>query len=171
MATLEINNSVIQLGDKKLVFSKSGYSFEDWVTKDLPYSERITLPETPLLNTIFFRPYSPEIIGQKFSKFATYKYKDNGKIVSSGIAKLLEFNNNREYELQLIDGSFNLFENLKGKLNKLDVESSDFVFNTTAYNSLKILNSSVWLWAASSMHEEKILSSIYKFRKGSQIMN
>lgn len=158
MATLEINGNVVELGNNKLVFSKSGYSFEDWITKDIQYSERVTLPETSLLNSIFFRPYSPEITGQKFSKFYQYKYKDNGKIVSSGVAKVLDFNNKSEYEIQLIDGSFDLFENLKGKLNKIDLESSDFIFNISSYNTLKVLNSSVWIWAASSMHEDKILA-------------
>ena len=157
MAELTIDNEIIELGNNKLVFSKSGYSFEDWITKDIPYSERVTLPETSLLNSIFFRPFSPDITGQKFSKFHTFKYKDNGKIVFSGIAKLLKFNESKEYELQLLDSSFELFENLKDKLNALDFESSDFVFNQTTYTTLKVLNSSVWIWSASSMHDEKIL--------------
>ena len=158
MAQLIINNEVVELGNNKLVFSKSGYSFVDWITKDIPYSERVTLPETSLLNSIFFRPFSPDITGQKFSKLYTYTYKDNGKIVSSGIAKLLKFNESKEYELQLLDGSFELFENLKDKLNALDLESSDFIFNAAAYTTLKVFNSSAWIWSASSMHEEKILA-------------
>lgn len=158
MAELTIDNQIVELGDAKLVFSKVGYSFEDWVTKDIPFSERVTLPETSLLNSIFFRPFSPDITGQKFSKFHTFKYKDNGKIVFSGIAKLLKFSDNKEYELQLLDASFELFENLKNKLNQLDFESSDFTFNSSAYTTLKVLNSSVWIWSASSMHEEKILA-------------
>jgi len=157
MAELLIDGKNVELGNNKLVFSKSGYSFEDWLTKDIPYSERVTLPETSLLNSIFFRPYSTEIIAKKFSKFHSYKYRDNGKIVSSGIAKLLKFNENREYEIQLLDGSFELFENIKGQLNLLDFESSDFTFNGAAYTAKKILNTSVWLWSASSMHEEKTL--------------
>jgi len=159
MAVLTIDNIEVDLGNSRLVFSKSGYSFEDWVTKELPYSERITLPESGLLNQIFFRPFSNEITGKKFSKFHTFKYKDNGKIVFSGICKLLKFNENREYELQLLDSSFELFENLKEKLNKLDVESSDFTFNSTAYGTLKVLNTSVWIWSASSTHEDKILAN------------
>ena len=158
MAQLIINNEIVELGNNKLVFSKSGYSFEDWLTKDIPFSERVTLPETSLLNSIFFRPFSPEITGQKFSKLYSYKYKDNGKIVSSGIAKLLKFNESKEYELQLLDGSFELFENIKDKLNALDFESSDFTFNSSAYTTLKVLNSSAWIWSASSMHDEKILA-------------
>lgn len=158
MAQLTIDNEIIELGHSKLVFSKSGYSFEDWKTKDIPYSERVTLPETSLLNSIFFRPFSPEIIAQKFSIFHTFKYKDNGKIVFSGVAKLERFNENREYEIQLLDSSFELFENLKDKLNALNHESSDFTFNSSAYTTLKVLNNSVWIWSASSMHEEKILT-------------
>jgi hypothetical protein len=159
MAVLTIDNYEIELGNSRLVFSKSGYSFEDWITKELPYSERITLPESGLLNQIFFRPYSSEITGKKFSKFHTFKYKDNGKIVFSGVCKLLKFNSNRQYEIQLLDSSFELFENLKEKLNQLDLESYDFTFNSTAYNTLKVLNSGVWIWSASSTHQEKILSN------------
>lgn len=158
MAQLAINDNIVPLGNAKLVFSKAGYSFDDWLTKDIAVSERVTLPETSLLNSIFKRPYSPEITGEKFSKFNRFKYIDNGKIVLSGICKLLKFNNNKEYELQLIDGSYELFENLKNKLNAMDVDSSDFTFNTANYDSLKTLNGTVFIWAASSMHEEKILS-------------
>jgi len=158
MATLKIDNYDIPLGNSKLVFSKSGYSFYNWITKDIPYSERVSLPETSLLNSIFFRPFASEIQAKKFSKFHSFKYIDNGKIVFAGICKLLKFSENREYEIQLIDGSFDLFENLKNKLNKLDFEHSDFTFNSTAYNSLKLLNNSAWIWSASSMHLEKILS-------------
>jgi len=158
MAQLKIDNQIVQLGKAKLVFSKSGYSFENWLTKDIPYSERVSLPETSILNSIFSRPFASEIHAQKFSKFHTFNYIDNGKIVFSGICKLLSFTENREYEIQLIDGSFDLFENLKNKLNKLDFESSDFTFNASAYTSLKVLNSSAWIWSASSMHESKILS-------------
>ncbi|MFA6185486.1 MAG: hypothetical protein WC720_05080 [Candidatus Shapirobacteria bacterium] len=159
MAVLTIDNYEIELGNSRLVFSKSGYSFEDWLTKDITYSERITLPESGLLNQIFFRPFSSEITGKKFSKFHNFKYKDNGKIVFSGICKLLKFNENRQYEIQLLDSSFELFENLNGKLNKLDLESFDFVFNSTAYNTLKVINSGVWIWPASSTHQEKILAN------------
>jgi hypothetical protein len=159
MAVLTIDNYEIELGNSRLVFSKSGYSFEDWITKDITYSERITLPESGLLNQIFFRPFSSEIAGKKFSKFHNFKYKDNGKIVFSGICKLLKFNENRQYEIQLLDSSFELFENLNGKLNKLDLESYDFVFNSTAYNTLKVINSGIWIWPASSTHQEKILSN------------
>lgn len=157
MAVLEIDNNVVELGNSKLVFSKASYSFTDWLTKEIQYSERITLPETSLLNSIFKRPFSPDISAQKFSKFHTYKYKENGKIVSKGVAKFLRFNNNREYEFQLLDSSYELFENIKNNLNALDLESSDFTFNAASYNTLKVLNSSVWIWSASSMHEDKTL--------------
>jgi len=158
MAILKIDNYEVSLGNNNLVFSKSAYSFQDWITKDIPYSERITLPETSLLNTIFFRPYSPEITGQKFSRNHTFKYLDNSKIVNSGIARLLSFNDNNEYEVQLIDSSFNLFSNIDGILSDLDFESSDFTYNSGSYADKRVLNSSVWIWSASSMHTDKILA-------------
>ncbi len=159
MAQLIIDGQEIETGESKLVFSKSGYSFEDWLTKDIPYSERVTLPETSLLNSIFKRPNSPDIYASKFSKFHTFKYKDNGKIVFSGVCKLLSFNENKEYEIQLLDSSFDLFENLNNDLNALSLDSYDFTFNSTSYNTLKVLTSSIWLWCASSMHEDKILAN------------
>ena len=159
MAQLIIDGYEIELGESKLVFSKSGYSFEDWLTKDIPYSERITLPETSLLNSIFKRPNSPDIYFPKFSKFHTFKYKDNGKIVFSGVCKLLSFNENKEYEIQLLDSSFDLFENLNNDLTALSLDSYDFTFNSASYNTLKVLTSSIWLWCASSMHEDKILAN------------
>ena len=158
MPELIIDNETVQLGNNKLVFSKAGYSFEDWITKDITYSERITLPETSLLNSIFSRPMQPAIQGEKFSKYRSFKYKDNGKIVFSGISKLLGFNDNKEFEIQLLDGSFELFENMENKLNALDLSSDDFTFNGTSYGTLKVLTSSVWIWSASSMHQDKILS-------------
>jgi len=158
MPELTIDGNAVDLGTSRLVFSKKGYSFEDWLTKDIPYSERITLPETSLLNSIFFRPFSQDIQGQKFSKFHNYKYRDNGKIVSSGIAKLEGFNESRQYELQLLDGSFALFQSINDNISALDFESSDFIFGTSSYTAMKVLNASVWIWAASSMHEEKTLS-------------
>jgi hypothetical protein len=158
MAELTINDIQIPLGDKKLVFSKAGYSFNKWLTKEIPISERVRLPETSLLNSIFKRPNNTDITGSKFSKFYRFKYTDNSKIVASGTAKLLSFSDNKEYEIQLIDGSFILFEALKNDLNALDVDSSDFIFNAGSYTTLKTLNSSLWIWSASSMHEDKILT-------------
>lgn len=158
MGVLTINSEIVPLGETKLVFSKTGYSFDNWLIKDIPYSERVTLPETSLLNSIFKRPGDTSISGKKFNKFYSYKYTDNGKIVSSGIVKLFGINENREYELQLLDSSYELFESTKqGKINEIGVDSSDFIFNSTSYSSLKTLNSSLVIWCASSMHEEKTL--------------
>jgi hypothetical protein len=158
MPELKIDGNIVELGTSRLVFSKAGYSFEDWLLKDIPYSERVTLPETTLLNSIFGRPFSQDIQGKKFSEFHTYSYEDHGKIVSSGIVTLEGFSENREYELQLLDGSFELFQSINDNLNRLDLEASDFIFNLTSYNTLKVLNSSAWIWVASSMHEDKTLA-------------
>lgn len=159
MAKLIIDGYDVELGGSKLVFSKAGYYVDDWLTKDLPYSERVTIPETSLLNSIFKRPNSPDIYASKFSKFHTFKYKDAGKIVFAGVCKLEAFNENKEYEVQLLDGSFSLFKNLENDLNTLSLDSYDFTFNSTSYNTLKVLTSSIWLWCASSMHEDKILAN------------
>jgi hypothetical protein len=156
---LYINNKEVPIGENNLIFSKKGYSFTDWITKDIPYSQRVTLPETSLLNSIFLRPSNPEIQGKKFNKFHTYKYSDNGKIVSKGVVKMFGLNENKEYELQLLDSSFELFENIKNKINQIGVDDSDFIFNPASYTTLKTLNSSVFIWPASSMHEDKILAN------------
>lgn len=155
MATLEINNVLVDLGENKLVFSKSAYPFDDWFVKELTYSERVTIPETPQLNELFGRPKSPDVKADKFNRLYSFKYKDFATIVFSGSAILLDFNENKEYELQLLDSSVDLFSAMKNELNALQLDSYDFIFNSTNYNTLKVPTDNVWLWAASSMHEQK----------------
>lgn len=160
MGVLTIDNKIVPAGEAKLVFSKVGYSFNNWLVKNIPYSERVSLPETSLLNSIFRRPGSTNISGKKFNKFYSYKYTDNGKIVSSGIVRLFGLNENKEYEMQLLDSSFELFENIKeNKINQIGVDDSDFIFNAAAYSTLKTLNSSLVIWCADSRHEDKILAN------------
>lgn len=159
MAVLTIDNIQVDLSDSKIVLNKSAYSFSDWLTKDLPYSERVRLSETNELNELFKRPKNGSILSNKFNKYYSYSYSEQGKIVSSGIAILLRFNSNNQYEIQLIDSSKSLVDGMKNNINALDFEDSDFVFNSTNYDSLKVLNDSVWLWAAASMYEEKTLSN------------
>lgn len=158
MAQLTINDIDVNLGSAKIVLSKSAYSFSDWLVKQITFSERVRIPESNELNGLFLRPKSPEITGQKFSKYYSFTYKDAGKIVFSGTAILLGVNESNQYESQLLDSSKELFADMKNLLNKLDLESSDFIFNSSAYTTLKVLNSSVWIWSAASMHELKTLS-------------
>ena len=160
MAKLKINNINVPLPeDRRLVFSKAAYSIDDWLTKDIGISERISLPETKLLNSIFNRPQNPDIIAQKFSKYNTFKYLEVGKIVYSGVVLLLEFSDN-EYEFQLIDSSFELFENLNDNLSRLELDNYDFIFNATEYSNLKALSSNIWLWSIDSRHETKTSAKI-----------
>lgn len=159
MSELKIDNITVEIGNKRIVFNKSAYSYQNWLDKNITVSERVTLPKTTLLDTIFYRPKHTDIQGDKFNIFHSFHYLENGKIVYSGICQLLAVNEKQEYEIQLIDSTVELSKNLKNLLNKLDVDTFDFTFNSTAYNTLKTLTSSIWIWSADSRYEKKTLAN------------
>jgi len=154
MAKLYIENLEVELGDQRLVFNKKGEYANNWLAKNVTYSERIRLPESGTLNFLFQRPQAPSIIADKFTS-RSFKYIEAGTTMFSGDCHLLEFSEVSGYELQLVDKAMLLFKQLDNLLHDIDFEASDFIFNTVAYDNLKLLNSSVWLWAADSRHENK----------------
>lgn len=158
MPTLEINNIPVDLGTKKIAWSKSAYPpGPDWLTKLLTRSLTVSLPRTQELDDIFLRPKDTSIRGSKFNKFVDFKYKDNSQLIQSGKGKLIDNSSDDDYNLLLNDSSVELFNNMKDDLTALELDSEDFVFNAAAYTTLKVLNSSVWLWCQASMHEKKTL--------------
>ena len=157
MVTLEINNVVVDLSENAIALTKKAYPDSDWLIRDIMFSERLRLPQTSELDKLFYRLYDLGIETNKFGKYYDFKYKDGSTIIFAGKAKLLGFNSNREYELQLLDSNVGLFANMEDSIKRIDFESSDFVFNLTAYSNLKTLNSSVWIWAAANMHESREL--------------
>jgi hypothetical protein len=159
MGKLKINNIDVSLGSSKIVLNKSAYSVDSWLAKQVTYSERVRLPQTAELDGLFLRPKNTGIAGRKFSDFYRFQYSDNGKILFEGVAKLLGCNKSNEYELQLFDSSFALFDALKNDLNALSVDIDDFVFNASEYALKKVFNSSVWIWSASNQHEKRTLSN------------
>ncbi len=158
MPQLEINNIDVAIGDGKIALSKSAYPVNDWLTKAITFSQRIQLPETSQLNGMFKRPKATSVNAKKFSKYYSFKYKDNGQIIFKGTARLWAHNASGNYEVQLLDSSVELFKNMDNKLTALELDSEDFIFNSAAYTALKNLNSTLWIWSAASMHKLKVLS-------------
>jgi len=142
MAQIEINNTEIELGTNRIVLNKESFSVENWESKKIDFSESLTVPRINFmkLNTLY-----------------DFKYKENGSIVFIGIAILLS-ETKTESEIILLDNSISLFDSMNENLNKLELDSQDFVFNLTEYAAKKVLNSSIWLWSAANNHTEKILS-------------
>ena len=142
MAQIEINNTEIELGTNRIVLNKESFSVENWESKKIDFSESLTVPRINFM---------------KFNTLYDFKYKENGSIVFIGIAILLS-ETKTESEIILLDNSISLFDSMNENLNKLELDSQDFVFNLTEYAAKKVLNSSIWLWSAANNHTEKILS-------------
>ena len=142
MAQLEINNINIELGANRIVLNKDFFSIDDWQSKKIDFSRALTIPKVKFM---------------KFNTLYSFKYKENNSIVFKGIA-ILTSQAKTESEILLLDSSIALFDAMNENLNKLDLDSQDFVLNLTEYNNKKTLNSSVWLWSAINNHEEKTLS-------------
>jgi len=62
-------------------------------------------------------------------------------------------NTGNEWKIQLVDASKTFFDDISKDLKELDFESHDFTYGATAYNTLKNLSSSVWVWPIVKMHE------------------
>ena len=144
MATLTINNENVQLGNNKIALSKSAYPLSDWNFRTVQFSERVNIPFVPFID---------------FKKYYDFKHKDNGQIVFTGTAMLMEKFNNMTMDVVLLDQSVKLFASMNNKLTSLELDSEDFIFNISEYASKKELNNSVWLWSADSTHENRILAN------------
>jgi hypothetical protein len=143
MPELEINNIPIDTSDAKIVLNKMAYPDADFISRKVTFSERVRVPRIPFV---------------KFDEYYPFKYKDAGKIVFSGKSQLLSRFANNVDEMQLLDSAVELFTNIDGKLNELELDSEDFTFNSTAYTNLKTLNSSIWIWSAATNHVNRTLA-------------
>lgn len=144
MATLIINNEEVQLGNNKVVLSKSAYPLNDWNFRTVQFSERVNIPYVPFI---------------EFKKYYDFKYKDNGQIVFNGTAMLMEKFNDMTMDVVLLDQSVKLFALMNNKLTVLELDSEDFIFNSSEYSNKKELNDSIWTWSADSTHENRILAN------------
>ena len=153
---LRVNNKEVDIGTAKIAFSKKFYSLSNLNDRKLDYSNNITLPSTDKNLQIFNRPQRVDFEGDKFNKFYPFTYSFSSWVLFKGSVILESANNS--LSVQLVDSSKEYFESLTEKLNKLDFESDDFVFSLTEYDNKKVLNESVWIWAAVAMHEKRIQS-------------
>jgi len=115
-------------------------------------TNRFALPKTSTNQQIF---ESGDQIGTDGTKIDTLF---NAKIIDqfflfNGYGKVSEVG--EQYKFQLIDLSKQLLDNMNAKLNQLDFESNDFTYGAAAYNSLKLLTTSPWVWSIYSQHENK----------------
>lgn len=156
---LKINNITANLTNA-ISLNKVGYSFKDWLSKQVTFSRKITVSKSNELDALFLRPKHLEINSNSFGTFYNFEISEFNQIFYQGIAILLGVNSSNEYEIQLIDTSFVLFKNLDNNLTSLkNIDNSDFVFNINSYNNLKNLNNSLWLWSGSNMHVNRTLTN------------
>lgn len=75
------------------------------------------------------------------------------------------------WRFQLADKSKVLFDDMKKKLNELDLESDDFVYGSSAYNELREKTESVWIWPIVQMHESVIATDLQYLRPHFRMWN
>lgn len=144
MATILIEGKEVN-ARSKVVLSKQVYPQSDWNSRTIQFSENVTIDYVPFI---------------KFNKYYNFVYKDNSQILFNGFAILLERNKKETLSIQLLDKSKLLLDFMTdNKLTALDLDSQDFIFNTTSYNNLKQLNATIWLWSADNTHEKRTLAN------------
>jgi len=155
---LKINNIIADLNNN-IALSKIGYSYKNWLSKNVTFSHRVRIARSEDMNALFLSPKNLEIQTDAFSKLYKFEVSEFNQIVFQGTCVFLGVNNKNEYEVQLFDTSYGFFKSLKSKLRSLDLDSSDFVFNFSEYNNLAEINSSVWIWSIANFHESRDLSN------------
>lgn len=153
MIKLFINNQECDILPNTIATTRQSYNFSSGINdRYLGRSNQFTLPRTQNNIQILGRPSVLGSNNRPFEKQYSARIED-GTIVLSGIAIIEE--SNSEYKVQVIENSKLFFELVDEKLKELDFEASDFTYNTTNYNILKVPTTSVWLWSGHSAHENK----------------
>lgn len=150
----EIDGNIADTGDRVIAITKTGFDPSDISKRGIDLTNRITLPFTAQNNLIFKSAKYHNTTGNDARKYYAVKVKDNtvllnGKGFLTGIDK-------NGYPFQAVDSSKELFDGMSGKIKDMDFESEDIAFNYAAYNTYKLLSSSLWVWPAVCCHERKI---------------
>jgi len=153
----EIDGIEIDLGDSILAVSKQAYDFSDLSLRFFGRTNQVVLPFTQKNIKRFKDPNVINAESKAFEKVYSLKVKDSGQFIFNGIAFLNE--SNSSFKMQGIENVKIFFDSLNNNISDLDFESSDFTYGTTAYNTLKIPNSTVWIWAVACQHENKIAAN------------
>jgi hypothetical protein len=153
MIKLFIDNQLCDTYTDSIAITRKAYDLSDSLqSRYLGRTNRFTLPKTQNNIQILGRPSILGSDNRPFERKLTARIED-GTILMQGIA-ILESSND-EYNVQVIELSKEFFDNIKVPLHDIDVEADDFTYGITAYNTLKVPTTSVWLWAGHSAHQIK----------------
>jgi hypothetical protein len=153
---LKIDGENIDLGNNIVEITKQLFDFSDITQRYLGRTNMFSFPKTNINSEKLNNPSTVNSNNDSFQKFYNALLQDSNIFLFKGQGILKE--SNREYKMQLIEDSKLFFDSLKGKLKDLYFESSDFTYNLSAYNTLKIENAGIWIWSVMSQHENKDVS-------------
>lgn len=152
MQKLFINNEQCDIFQGSIRITRQAYDFTDFQKRYIGRSNQFTLPRTQTNIMILGNPSALGSSNRPFERRHLAKIED-GHILLSGIAIVEESNSN--FKVQVIEYSKIFFEDCKEKLNQLDFDSEDIIYNAAAFAALNNPSTSVWLWGIHSAHVNK----------------
>ena len=152
---LEVNGYNVDLGNTIISISRAAIDVNNLSVKKIDFTNRFNLPKTQNNNQIFGSPYLVNSDNDNLDRTFPAKLIDQF-FLFNGKGFLKELSN--KFKFQLAEKSKEFFNALNENINKLDFESDDFTYNTTSYNNLKLVSSSIWVWSVISQHEDKLLA-------------
>jgi len=152
MIKLLIDNREVDVLPNTITITRQAYDFKDLQTRYLGRSNQFTVPNTQNNKQILGNPSALASTNRPFEKRFRASIID-GTTLLQGYAIIEE--SNSEYKVRVVGGEKDFFESMKAKLNQLDFELDDFTYNISAYNTLKVPTTSVWLWAGHSANEDR----------------
>jgi len=150
---LRINGEKVDLGPNVVEITKQLFDFSDITKRYLGRTNRFIIPNSNFNSNKLQSPSTVNADNESFEQYYNGTLLDSNIRLFKGQGIFEEYNG--ENYLQLTEDAKLLFDSLNGKLKDLDFESSDFTYNTSAYNSLKKENSKIWIWSAMSQHVNK----------------
>jgi hypothetical protein len=153
MERLELDNEAVELGNNVIALTKQAYAFDNPEFRYLDISNRINLPQTQVNR---LRTKNPNLLGgtnRPFESTGSARYF-NDTILFNG-AYIVDESTGEQASVQLIDSAKIFFEKLRESIRNLSLDTYDFTFNVTSYESLKDFSNSVWVWPVISMHIDK----------------
>lgn len=150
---LEVNGYGVDLGTAIIAISRAAIDIDNLSLKKIDITNSFDLPKTQNNNQIFNSPYVINSDNDNLDRAYPAKLIDQF-FIFNGKGFLKELANT--YKFQLAEKSKEFFNDLNQEIKKLDFESDDFQYNTTSYNNLKLLSSSVFVWSIICQHEKKL---------------
>lgn len=144
---LEINGIVADY-EGKIAITRQTFDANNPEIRLLDITNKIVLPKTTNNKKIFNLP--DDLSLPALNVLFPAKIIDTF-FLFNGFGFLTEVGN--EWKFQLVDKSKSFFDDINKKLNELDFEDENIIYGATAYNTLKNISSSVWVWPIVQMHE------------------